>query len=408
VVGEGNLKFEKNYPLPIRLWNFFGKGLQRKITTDDLLKKAKNKTGLQDFGDEFFLEPLEVLIRSINEEAKLHPFGRFITHARLVNLLSNRLRAEDYLKRNPKVNDAELLPIWWIAGLQRTGTTFLHRLLATIPGTATVNSWEALNPVPLEKDPHNEKRIANARSSEKGLRYIAPDFFAIHPVEHLSPEEEILLLDISFMSTVPEATLHVPAYSQWLEGQDQTPAYDYMRKLLRIIQFQKGKKIRWVLKSPHHLEYLDTLLHVFPETNLIFTHRDPVQTVASFCSMIFFSRRIFSNEVNGKEIANHWLRKIKLMLDKSLKFRKLNGDFDYADVSYQDLIKDPLGEVKIIFNRFREPLTENNTEAIQQSVRQNKKDKFGSHKYDLKDFGLVKDDLEILFSIYKTEYSQYL
>jgi hypothetical protein len=403
------LKFEKNYPVPIRIWNFFGKtGLQRKIKTDDLLKKAKRNTRLEDFGNEFFMEPLEVLVKSINEEAELHAFGRYVTKARLVNLLSNRLRAEDYLKRNPQINDIELLPIWWISGLQRTGTTFLHRLLATVPGTATIKSWEALNPVPLEKDFQNKKRIAMARTSEKGFRYIAPDFFAIHPVEHLSPEEEILLLDISFMSTVPEATLRVPTYAKWLEKQDQTPAYDYMQKLIRIIQFQKGVKKRWVLKSPHHLEYLDTLTNVFPGTNFIFTHRDPLQTIASFCSMIYFSRRIFSSNVDEMEIGHHWLRKIKLMLEKSMKFRAMNKDVECADISYQNLIKDPFGQVKIILDRYSNTVTETDRKAIQRSVKQNKRDKFGLHNYELQDFGLAGNALEDEFLEYKTKYSQYL
>ncbi len=68
---------------------------------------------------------------------------------------------------------------------------------------------------------------------------MTPGFFAIHPVEHLAPEEDILLLDVSFLSTTPEATTHVPSYSGWLEKTDQSLAYDYGSRLIDVcLQWQ--------------------------------------------------------------------------------------------------------------------------------------------------------------------------
>ena len=64
-------------------------------------------------------------------------------------------------------------------------------------------------------------------------------FFSIHPVEYEAPEEDILLLDVSFMSTTPEATMQVPSYASWLEETDQSPAYEYMVKLLKILQWHQ-------------------------------------------------------------------------------------------------------------------------------------------------------------------------
>ena len=90
---------------------------------------------------------------------------------------------------------------------------------------------------------------------------MAPGFFAIHPVEHQAQEEDILLLDVSFMSTTPEATMQVPAYAAWLEQTDQSLAYAYGAKLLKLLQWQRSAKY-WVLKSPHHLDQSQpALLH---------------------------------------------------------------------------------------------------------------------------------------------------
>jgi hypothetical protein len=124
-----------------------------------------------------------------------------------------------------------------------------------------------LDPVPpssrrtklLGRDP----RLLQAKLAERALAYLAPDFFAIHPVEAESPEEEVMLLDYTFLSTVPEATLRVPSFSSWLEDQDQGPAYRYLRRLLKLLAWkQEGR--RFVLKTPHHLEWFDTLLDGVP------------------------------------------------------------------------------------------------------------------------------------------------
>ena len=127
-------------------------GTKIRIEKDDLIRAAREKTGLNDLGADFNDEPLERLLNSINEEADLHPVGRFISRERFVNLLTIRLRAEYYFKKYPEILDQPLYPAWIIVGLQRTGTTKLHRLLATDPDHRVIPSWEVINPVPLDLD----------------------------------------------------------------------------------------------------------------------------------------------------------------------------------------------------------------------------------------------------------------
>lgn len=191
----------KKRPFLIRAFNAFGKNPP--LSPDALLESAQKRTGLSDFGDDHFLEPLRQLTGSINREARLHPSGRFITRERLVNLLGNKLLATSYRKRHLEIAREKIIAPIVITGLQRSGTTFLHRLLAADPGLRALRSWEALNPAPMRwPSPDRDPRIAKARTAERALRYISPEFFAIHPVEHDAPEEEILLLDNSLRSTV--------------------------------------------------------------------------------------------------------------------------------------------------------------------------------------------------------------
>ena len=286
-------------------------GTKIRLEKDDLIRRARKQTGLQSFGPDFWEEPLDRLLYAIAHEADLHPLGRFITRERLTHLLSIRLRAERDFRKDPSILDRELYPVWLICGLQRTGTTKLQRLLGADPDNRVLLSWEALNPVPLgDKSDDRSARVRAARTSEKALRLLAPGFFSIHPVEHEKPEEDILLLDTTFLSTTPEATLHVPSYAAWLEQTDQSPAYAYAVKLLKYLQVQRPGK-RWVLKSPHHMEFLDLAQRHFGDVQFIWTHRDLGESLPSFLSMVAHSRAIFSDRVTAEQVAGHWVRKTR-------------------------------------------------------------------------------------------------
>ncbi len=184
------------------------------------------------------------------------------------------------------------------------------------------------------------ERIKMAKMSEKALKIMSPGFFAIHPVEHMAPEEDVLLLDVSFLSTTAEAITHVPSYAAWLEKTDQSLAYEYAVKLMKLLQWQRPAK-RWVLKTPHHLEFLDLADKHFADVQFIWTHRNVQEAIPSFLSMVAYSRVMFSDEVTANEVAKHWVRKIGYMLTRAMEYREKNThDQKFVDVFYQDLVAD--------------------------------------------------------------------
>ncbi len=379
-----NWSWRQAYPL----------GGEVRLEKDRLIRAARKQTGLQAFGQDFWEEPLEVLLRSINEEARLHPVGRFITAQRITNLLAIRLRAEYWFKAHPEILEQELYPVLLIAGLQRTGTTKLQRLLGSAPDNRPLLSWEAINPAPLSTDPgETSRRIAQARLSERALRFLAPGFFAIHPVEHQAPEEDVLLLDVSFMSTTTEATMNVPAYSRWLEQTDQSPAYAYMVKLLKLLQWQRPGR-RWVLKSPHHLEFFDLIHQHFPQLHLIWTHRDIKECIPSWLSMLLHGQSIFSDEVKPEKTIRHWLQKLQYMLDRGLDFRRRHPDQPFTDVHYENFIGDPLRTISGIYREAGMPFDEATRRQLLLANQQNQAGKYGKHQYALGDFNLNEKDLE--------------
>ncbi|MGE0785154.1 MAG: sulfotransferase [Sandaracinaceae bacterium] len=367
------------------------------LRAETLLDAASKRTGLRDFGPDDFREPLDVLLRSIEDEARLSPVGRAITVERLTGVLANRLRAADASR---SLGADTLAPPVVITGLQRTGTTLLHRLLSADPNRRWLASWEALTPTPLGGwSLGREPRIVAAERAERALQFLAPDFFAVHPVQAHAPEEDVLLLDQSFRSTVPEATLRVPTYAAWIEQQDQRPAYDTLRRLLRLLSRQRGEGKRWVLKTPHHLEWLDDLFAVFPGARVVWTHRDPVTTVASFCSMIAHGRGVFSDDVDPHEIGRDWGRKVARMVDRAMDARTRHPDA-FIDVAYGDLVADPMQQIVRIYEALGEELTDEAERRMRQMLESHGQHRFGKHRYRLEDFGLREDALRERFAKY--------
>ncbi|MFO0697094.1 MAG: SDR family NAD(P)-dependent oxidoreductase [Polyangiales bacterium] len=371
---------------------------------ESLLAEARASTGLSDFGDPYFVEPLDRLLDAIRREAKLTPLGASIMHGRIVGMLANRLRIEAAIAANPSIGARRVKKPIVIAGLQRTGTTMLHRLLAADPRARALLGWEALNPAPLPFDgARNLDRRARSHLAEKGLAWLAPTFFAIHPVEAEAPEEDVLLLDHCFTSQAPEATLHVPSYASYLESKDLVPAYRYLARILALLEHQRAGEF-WVLKTPHHMEYLEELLTVFPDAVIVQTHRDPHATMGSFCSMVAHGRGIFSDEVDPREVGAHWLRKVRRMIDRSIAVRDAGHAKSFVDVSYYDLLVDPLAEVKRIYDHAGLELTAEALEAMKAVLERDKKDRYGKHVYRTRDFGLGPALVEETFADYRARF----
>ena len=413
---EISSSFDRPYrPTAIAIANRVGRllagvGLGGKpISVDGVLADARRKVRLSDFGDEGFLDALEVLVDSINREAALNPVGHMIIRGRIVGVLSNKLVAQDNIKRHPEILNIPVDAPIVVAGLARTGTTMLHRLIAQDPGIRSLASWEAINPAPAKRSTgkNRDPRYAQAAVAAKGLKYMSPGFFAIHPAEPDAPEEEVILLEQAFLTTTPEAMMNVPTYSTWLEEQDHVTAYQALKRMMQYLQWQRpgiGTQVRWVLKTPHHQEYFDPLLEVFPDATIVHTHRDPLKTSPSLFSMLTHLQMIFSDDVDPSRVAAHWLGKIENMARRTMATRERVHDQGFMDVSYYDLIKDPMSQVERIYEAAGARLTPEAREAMESSRKVNKQHKYGRHKYSLADFGMTEDDVESRISPYRARF----
>jgi len=449
--------------------------LQMLLTEDFLIGLAKNDTGLSDLGSDFgpCLQALRILLKSLQQEAHLTPVGQFFLAHRLRGALANRLRAEELLKRHPEILQQDVSDPLVITGLPRTGTTLIHRLLALEPNLRSLSLWEALNPAPpadydpsmysgnrLPKNRRNcsgfwcwvwgkiahsvgglvgwkgkrdsvDPRLDEAHQYAFVFKYVAPSAFAIHPCELDKPEEEAVIMDMSFMSQLSEALYRVPTFSDWLEKQDPMPMYLNLRKMLQLLHWQRpglGTKRRWILKTPNHLEWLDTFFKVFPNAQIIHTHRDPVECLTSAFSASCHARRLFSDDVEANEVARHWLRKNIRMLNRGMSIRKemesaliaKNQDIKaysdpdekvedefykspFIDIEYKRLLKEPIKELRRIYHHAGLTMDAKLEKAVYAYLKEeNIQKKYGRHEYQLADFGMEpKDLLDPAFQLFR-------
>jgi len=271
------------------------------------------------------------------------------------------------------------------------------------------------------------------------FKYVAPNAFTIHPCELDAPEEEAVIMDMSFMSQLSEALYRVPKFSKWLEQQDPMPMYLFLRKMLQLLQWQRpglGSKRRWLLKTPNHLEWLDTFFKVFPNAQILHTHRAPAECLTSAFSASCHARRLFSDDVEANEVAKHWLAKDKLMLNRGMGIRKQMeaalaekknkhirdySDPDektsaeeqllqspFLDIDYRSLLRDPVGELNRIYRFAGLKVTKELEDAVREYlVEENVQKKFGRHEYRLADFGLEPQDLvDPAFEVYRPDFSK--
>jgi Sulfotransferase family len=272
------------------------------MDVDALCEAATAATGLDDFGDPAFRAPLELFLRSGETDGRLTAIGDAALEGMALGNLVNRLRVVDWHSQNPAAGSTAVERPIFLIGLPRTGTTALSHLLSVDPDNRSLLNWEAVDSVPPPtRDWRNDPRFLAALEAPDMLDMINPEFKTIHhdPVD--MPVECAVLLGQSFMSLHLTTTFNLPSYMDALFDLDHTPAYEYHRLVLQLLQ--SANPGRWQLKSPVHLVDPWALAATYPDARFVLTHRDPVQIVASVCSLLHRRRleRLDPHHVAGRD-----------------------------------------------------------------------------------------------------------
>ena len=373
-----------------------------------LVARACADTGLSDFGDTWFFANIDALIPALNSEAQLSEAGVGSASAMIVNGLVNRLRHVELVKRHPEILDETVEVAAVVVGLPRTGSTMLHRMLASAPGMTGTRWFETQNysPMPGERRGETHLRREVAKGFLDYMLATIPDLMSIHPMSIDQPDEELIILGQLYSSTMIEGTYHVPGYARWLTENDRVQCYRDLRQILQSLQWQDPGRAgaKWVLKTPGHLLALDAVIEVFPEAKIEMTHRDPVATVPSYCSMEHSLYQMVSDRVDPASVAAFWVPRLAELLDRFMAVRGQVAGQNFIDVRYADLLGDPIGEGTRVLEAAGIAVTDAVRAGMAEWIEANKREDRAPHKYALEDFGLVRSDVEQRFAAYRAAF----
>jgi hypothetical protein len=375
---------------------------------DKLIAGARGATGLTDFGDPPIRPALDKIVEALDDEARLNPLGRAGREQSLLAILVNRLLLQAHLEACPDVLDDEVGTPVVIVGLPRSGTTKVQRMLAADRRLNSLAFWECLSPMPMSDSPDDvASRIGFAQAYADALRQ-SPEFFAAHPVIPEEPEEDMVIMRHSLLNESLDAEVRVPSYIRWLRTQDRNPMYRQLAVWLRILARQHGKVGEpWVLKGTYHGAHLDVLLEHLPNARIVYCHRDPVETIASYCSLVSNMRRLSSDEIDehgvGQELVRFWSEHLR----QTLQARGRVPDDRVLDVAYADIVCDGMGVAERIYDFAGLPLTDAARADLKGWENDNAQHKHGRHRYAVTDYGLTDDLIARACDQYRTQFADY-
>jgi Sulfotransferase family len=258
--------------------------------------------------------------------------------------------------RQPQ-EDVESSPIArpiFITGAPRSGSTFLHELLAADPALRAPRVWEVMFPVTANEPDRGwrDRRVWNAATSLWWFRRLSRGADAAYPMRARTPHECVAIHSYCLMSEEFVSSCRVPAYEAFLRSSDLAPVYQWERRFLQHLQ-QNQRAIRWVLKAPDHVYALEALFSVFPDAMVIQTHRDPLQVLKSSLHLNWVLRGLYGRLDDPIRFAEREARVLAGMTDRLTRFRDARPELAkrFIDVSYSELTADPLAVINRIYGR---------------------------------------------------------
>jgi len=365
------------------------------VSVEDLLQAAERKSGLQDFGDDWFLGPLVAWATDL-EQDNLTDFGRTFLRSLAVRDVVRRQRVLDTLARNPEIAEVPIPPIVYVTGQERSGTTLLHNLLAQHPHGRALVRWELMepSPPPTAATYLTDPRIRSVQQSIDKLRGSLLE--QMHWVNADEPEECVWgFIDATSMLG-QAAGLCMPEWSRALE-QDQTRVFENYRRVVQMLLWRNPVDADGflVLKAPQIGRHVETFATVFPEARFVITDRDPYRCITSVAAMVESIIDPFCVENPMTDDGHRDQRAASLMIPKLAALSSFTSDAPDRAIhaAYPTLVGDPAGTVRRIFDQLGiEPGTSLDAD-IDQFLEQQRAGKRAAPPRQLPTHGYEHDDV---------------
>jgi len=377
---------------------------------DSLMRMASDSTRLSDFGDPARRKPLETYVtalrqdswRGMNDRSRLEAVEYIVYH------LSTRLKLIADRKQYPKIAEERIERPIIIIGPPRSGSTLLHTLLAQDQDNRAPEHWLCFEPSPPPAlGPPTEERLDRTHKRMMAMFDLVPDVFVTHP--YMIEEGSGALAEcgsdiLNMVFTCQELWVFYGAesYRRYLLEADHTTAMRFHHDFLQHAQWGAQSK-RWALKGSDYLLWLGEAAAQYPDAMFVWTHRDLAQQLGSLASVQSTLRGLTGYPVTSEDRKSIARRAIDHQHDsfkKGMRSRDLLGEGRFLDVSYHDVMADPVRAVERIYDHFGLTVSDVHADSIRSWVHNNSQTKHGAHRHSPEEFGMEASAINRQFSEY--------
>lgn len=361
-----------------------------------LLAKAEAETGLQDYGDATLPERFGLAVDHLNGTG-MDAAGEEAAAAVCHWLLTTRLEFFADRKRYPVAEEIIERPMF-ATGEPRSGTTLMHALMSVDPGGRALRFWEVMYPSPPPgiAGP-NDTRRAKADADWREINTKLAKWLHCHPYndmlgDGLPEDERSWAFDFRVMT--PTAWWRVPMLTLSAGLPTDAPAqYRIHKAMLQQFQFRRPKKY-WVLKGFHGLR-LKEFFDCYPDANIVWLHRDPVQVVASSTMMMSDIMEGVLGKIDLGAMTRMQLARTRASIANTMS-NPLVGDKRIHHVRYKDFVADPIGTIGGYYRFCGRDFTPAAETAMRDYLANNRGDRYGKFEYSTSLLTDIGEDIDAL------------
>jgi len=345
---------------------------------------------------EFALEGLSRIMDGVDAPNRVMPKIVFD----LTSKLESRIHLHHIYQMYPEI-EAEVInaPIF-ILGLNRTGTTFLHRMLDA-SGAVSCPRIEENFILPTAE---NLSKSPSGGLEDERLKYVDSVFDevfsklqGIHDMGIGIAEEDLSAHSLAFHSIEYDVYYGLTQYREWLDTQSLQEVYAEHRRWLKFVSWWRKCKgdppvQQWCLKLPWHARSLGALLKEYPDARIVHTHRAFQDVIASWCSLVEAQHRRFFDDVDREAIGRQQLESFALTLKRANSFRDKHPEVEqqWLDLDFEDIVGAPVETSQKVLVHAGLKLDSTSTERISNYVSDIAAERKSKtrHRYDSSDYGI--------------------
>jgi hypothetical protein len=325
------------------------------MTTKNEQKKQKNNQTVQHplFGISL-RSWIQLLEKNGGVDREYFTKAIFIT---LTSIFTTPARILFAIKYRSKINKTNIShPPVFIIGHWRSGTTYLHEILSQDPQFCYVSLWNTLLPDSFLIFEPMKKFLSRFLPSERPMDEIK--------VEMDGPYEDEAALAVLYPWSFFHC-LHFPrnAEEQYLKSihfyemtSDEKNKWKttYQQFIKTITLANHGKRL--LSKNPPNTARITALLELFPEANFIHIYRNPYKVYLSTKKMRQnvldkLALQKASQEDIEQQVINNYIRLMSSYFEQQKKIQKDK----LVEIQYEDLVTNPIEQVKKIYSTFKLP-----------------------------------------------------